>query len=753
MKVLHIIGGGDVGGAKVHVLSLVKELTSYIDVTLLSLRPGAFADEARAMGINVEVIKSSNVISDISAAIKYVNNNQFDIVHSHGSKANIFAYAIKKACKVTVVTTMHSDYKLDYMHSLSKRMTIGLLNSIVLQKLDYYIVVTSAFRKMLTDRGFEDNQIYTILNGIDFNKPLKHYSKEDFCRKYNISFSKDDILVGTAARLDPVKDIGTLLEAAKLVVQKNPNVKFLIGGEGDEEKELKIRSANLGLDKNVFFLGWLNDPYELISIIDINVMTSISEGFPYYLLEGARFSKATICSRVGGIPDLIESSVNGYLFEPRDYHTLAEHLLTLASDYSKRKDFGDRLYTKADEDFSLRAMCRTQIEIYDSIHKDIIIKANRDSFASKSKKYDVIISGYYGFGNVGDDAMLISIIDNLERQKPDISILVLSKKPEETAQSHGVRAISRQDIPAVYSAMRHTKLFIYGGGNIIQDSTSSRSLIFYLGMAWLAKKLKLKVMFYANGIGPINKSRNAEFSRKILNRADVITVRERLSFNELKKMGITKPKIVLTADAAFAVQVDKEMPIETIFVSEGIPYDGRYAGFSVRKCPGCDKSQHLKYEQSIAEIADYVYLKYNLMPVFIPMEYHADIVTIQNIASKMKTDGYIISDNHSVSETFAIIRKMDIMIAMRLHALIFAAYMNVPILGISYQPKVEGFLEYVNQPSVGNVKDITFDNMRPKVDLILQNRETIKAELAKSVEALVNKAEENSRLAVELINE
>jgi len=483
-------------------------------------------------------------------------------------------------------------------------------------------------------------------------------------------------------------------------------------------------------------------------------MTSISEGFPYYLLEGARFSKATVCSRVGGIPDLIESCVNGYLFEPRDYHTLAEQLLMLASDNSKRKDFGHRLYAKADKDFSLRAMCQTQIEIYSSIHKAVLSKVSTNSLSTlKSKKYDAIISGYYGFGNVGDDAMLGSIVDNLKLLKPDISILVLSKKPLETSRNFDVNTINRQDIFAVYSAMKRAKLFIYGGGNIIQDSTSTRSLMFYLGAAWLAKKLKLKVMFYANGIGPINKFRNAEFSRKILNMVDVITVRERLSLNELKKMGITKPKIVLTADAALAVHVDYDPALEKLFANEGMSIDSKYAGFSVRKCPGFEKNHHAKYEQTLAEIADFVYTKYNLKPVFIPMEYHVDIVTIRNIVSKMKTSSYIISDNYSVSETFAVIRKMDIMIAMRLHALIFAAYMNVPLLGISYQPKVEGFLEYVNQPSAGNVKDITFESMRSKVDFILQNRDAIKIDLAKSVETLVNKASENSRLAIELINE
>lgn len=745
MKVLHIIGGGDVGGAKVHVLSLVKELTAFIDVTLLSLRPGAFADDARAMGIKVEVIKSANVISDINSAVKYVKDNKFDIIHSHGSKANIFAYAIKRACHVPVVTTMHSDYKLDYLQSLAKRMTIGFMNSLVLRGLDYYIVVTSAFRKMLTDRGFENNRIYTILNGIDFNKPLKNYTRENFYVKYNLPLNEDDILVGIAARLTPVKGIGTLLEAARIVVRENPRIKFLIGGDGEDYKSLKAQAAQFGLDNNVFFLGWLDDPYELMSIIDISVLTSISEGFPYSILEGARFSKATISSRVGGIPDLIESSVNGYLFEPLDYKTLSGHLLELASNDDKRKEFGDKIYKKANEDFSLNAMCRTQLEIYESIHNNISVKAK--------KKYDVIISGYYGFCNVGDDAMLESIVENLKRHKPDISILVLSKKPKETARCFGVKTINRQDIFAVYWAMRNAKLFIYGGGNIIQDSTSSRSLLFYLCTAWLAKKLKLKVMFYANGIGPINRLRNAEFSRKILNMVDIITVRERLSYNEIKKMGITKPRIVLTADAALAVHVEDNVQPDKIFAGEGIPLDSKYAGFSVRKCPGFEKNQHYKYEQTIAEIADYVYTKYNLRPVFIPMEYNVDIITINNIASKMKTNSYIISQNHCISETFAIIRKMDFMLAMRLHALIFAACMNVPFIGISYQPKVEGFLEYVGQPSAGNVKDITFESLRSSVDKIMENRDAVKAQLSESIEKLIKKAEENSLLAIELINE
>ncbi len=745
MKVLHLIGGGDVGGAKVHVLSLVKELTAHIDVTLLSLRPGAFADEARAMGINVKVIKSSNIITDIRNAIQFVKKNNFDIIHSHGAKANIFAYAIKKACRIPVITTMHSDYKLDYLQSLPKRLSIGLFNSWVLRSLDYYIVVTSAFRKMLIERGFDTNSIYTILNGIDFDKKQKNYSREEFALKYKLQLKENDILVGLAARLTPVKGISTLLEAAKLVVEKNPNVKFLIGGDGEDHKSLSTRCHQLGLDNNVFFLGWLNDPYELFSVIDISVLTSISEGFPYSILEGAFFSKATVSSRVGGIPDLIDSSVNGYLFEPLDYNTLAEYLLELSLNHEKRREFGKRIYEKAYKNFSLDAMCKTQLGIYENIQRDVSNKA-------KGKKYDVIVSGYYGFGNIGDDAMLRSIVDSLKEHKPGISILALSRNPVETARNYGVSAINRKNMFKVYSSMKKAKLFVYGGGNIIQDSTSSRSLMFYLGTAWLAKKLKLKVMFYANGIGPINKSGNAEHSRKILNMADVITVRERFSYNELKRMGITAPKIALTADAAFAVNISPD-ELNDSRNFPGLSLDKKYAGFSVRRCPGFEEQQHVKYEQAIAEAADYVFNKYGLEPVFIPMEYNVDIFTIKNIISKMKTKNYIISNNHNVLETFSVIHKMDIMVSMRLHALIFAAYLKVPFIGISYQPKVDGFLEYIEQPSAGSVKEISLERLRSKIDNAIKNREPIKAVLEDSVENLISKARENSNYAIELISE
>lgn len=220
MKVLHLIGGGDVGGAKVHVLSLVKELSKHIDVKIISFRPGIFADEACEMGINIEVVKSGNFIKDVKKVAHIIKNEGYEIIHSHGAKANMFALIAKRLTHLPTVTTVHSDYRLDYMHSIYKKLSFGSMNAIALRFIDYYIGVSSNFKQMLITRKFNPDRIFKLYNGMDFNKELKNYSREEFSEKYNLKLKEEDIVVGIAARLYPVKGINTLIDAAALAIKK-----------------------------------------------------------------------------------------------------------------------------------------------------------------------------------------------------------------------------------------------------------------------------------------------------------------------------------------------------------------------------------------------------------------------------------------------------------------------------------------------------------------------------------------------------
>ena len=742
MKVLHLIGGGDVGGAKTHVLHLVKELGKHIDVKIISFREGVFAEDARQMGIDIEVVKRGNVIKDIKRVIQIVKEGGFQIIHSHGAKANMISIIVKYFTHAATVTTVHSDYRLDYMHSIIKSLTFGMINTISLRFIDFYIGVSKNFKEMLIKRKFNPINIFTVYNGVDFNAPSKNYSRESFAEKYRIPINENDIIVGIAARLYPVKNIGTLIDAAKIVVNSNPFVKFIIGGDGEERKMLEDKASSLGLNNNVFFTGWLNDPYELMGIVDISVLTSISESFAYSILEGARFSKATISTCVGGIPDLIESGENGYLFNPGDYKKLAEYILELADNKEKRDLMGEKIFQKAKRDFSLENMCKTQLDIYNRVLK-------RTEHTRKTKlSYDLVIAGYYGFNNIGDEALLMAIIQNLKLYIEDIKIIVLSNNPEETKLSYGVNAINRFNIIKIARAMRKSRMFMYGGGTLIQENTSTRSLIYYLGMIWIAKKAGIKVMLYANGIEPINKYINKKLTRNIINHVDIITLREQTSKTELQKLGINKPQIIVTADPAFTVNPCSVSEADRIFHEEGIGNEGPFIGFSVRKWEG-----YRSYVEVIARAADYVCRKYGAKPVFIPMQHPDDLKIIKLIVSKMEYNGYIIENKYSISQVMGITSKLDMLAGMRLHALIFAVSQCVPVVGLVYQPKVAWLLDYIEQPSAsaGDVKILDFDNFKNVIDFVWENRFSIKKHFEQVTVKLQDKSIKNAQIAVSIL--
>jgi len=369
MKVLHLIGGGDIGGAKVHVLSLVKELGKKIDVKIVAFRPGVFYEEAQDMGIDIEIVRTGSIITDVLKVKKIIKNGNFQIIHAHGSKGNLVASILKIFCKIPAITTIHSDYRLDYMGSIWRTCTLGFINKIALRFMDYYIAVSNNFKEMLVKRKFNPDRIFILYNGTDFSQPLKNYSKEEFIKKYNIPISGNDMVVGILARLDPVKGLDIFLKGAKLVLEKRPEVKFLIAGEGEQRSNLINLSKKLGISDSVFFLGWVTDPYEFMSNVDIPALTSLSESFSYTILESAMLKKTIVSSDVGGISDLIEHGKNGFLFAPGDYNALSDYIIKLIDSSELRAKMGQKLHEKASSKFSLENMVNTQLDIYNKVQE------------------------------------------------------------------------------------------------------------------------------------------------------------------------------------------------------------------------------------------------------------------------------------------------------------------------------------------------------------------------------------------------
>lgn len=365
IKVLHLISGGDSGGAKTHIYSLMKGFENKIDAKIICFISGPFYEEAKELGIDIELIeqKSRFDMKPMKKILDRVEKDGYDLIHCHGARANFNALFIRKDIKIPMITTLHSDYLLDFKDSFIKDKIFTPLNVYALKKFPFYIAITKRFRNMLVERGFKEENIFVAYNGIDLDKIETKVSKEEFLGRYDLLKYKDRLLFVFAARLDLVKDHMTLLRAIKKKKEVLGNCHFLLAGQGPEEGRLKDYVKENGLEDLVSFLGQVKDPFSLFGAGDINILTSESESFPYALLEGAKEKIPFIATDVGGIAEM--AGPNGAeLFAPHDAEALGQILETFAKNPEKRLSMGQDLYHYVRENFSNQAMALNHQEIY-----------------------------------------------------------------------------------------------------------------------------------------------------------------------------------------------------------------------------------------------------------------------------------------------------------------------------------------------------------------------------------------------------
>ena len=703
MKVIHLISGGDSGGAKTHVLSLLQNLNQTITAQLVCFRDGPFAEEARSRGIPTEIMGGNNIPRLQRQLKAYIRAGGYQLIHCHGSRANMVGALLRRSTGLPVVSTIHSDYRLDYMGRPLSRLTFGTINAWALRHLDYRIGVSDAMVDLLISRGFPPDRFYAIYNGIDFTPPPAQGERLPYLRSLGVDADEDSVVVGIAARLNPVKDMATLVRGYAAACRTCPRLRLVIAGEGPEREKLGALAQELGV--NVTFAGWISGGMDqFYSALDINALTSLSETFPYALTEGARFRLATVASAVGGIPDLIDSGVNGCLFQPGDWQTLGEHLAALGSNDTLRRQLGEKLYEKASSKFSIQKTVDTQLHIYQEIlRRHSRPKATRDG---------VVICGAYGRGNAGDDAILEAILQEMALIDPDMPATVLSKEPKSTRLAYRVRSVSRTNMFAWHSAMRHAKLYINGGGSLIQDVTSRRSLWFYLLNIVVAKRCGCKVQMYGCGIGPVTRENHRRLAARVLNRyVDVITLREPDSREELRAMGVTKPEILLTADPALTLRKAEDDQIDSVLLRAGIPPQGRYLCFALRQWRGFEEKAPL-----FGAAARYAYKTYGLIPVFTAVEKHLDPAAARLAAQGLDIPHYFLDDAGGAGTIIGALSRMEAVVSMRLHALIFAAGQGIPLAGVVYDPKVSAFLRYTGQDNFTSLENLTEAALRAMID-------------------------------------
>lgn len=357
----------------------------------------------------------------------------------------------------------------------------------------------------------------------------------------------------------------------------------------------------------------------------------------------------------------------------------------------------------------------------------------------------IVISGYYGFSNAGDEAALSAIVRGLKLQA-DVDITVFSASPEETAKLHGVRALPRMSVSQVAGALKDCDLLISGGGSLIQDATSLRSLIYYLAVISLAKRYRRKVMILGQGIGPLRRSISRRLVRKALAGVDLITVRDAQSAELLAKMEIGPVRV--TADPTFTLEPCSEEEVLHLLNETGLSDQDDVIAVSLRKLdylPGIPD-----FSPDIMGLLADEARKLPAKLLLVGMQSPDDLVLAKEIGEK--TGIAYQSRQWTPEQMLGALGKCRLVVGMRLHSLIFAASAGVPFLGIAYDPKVESFAAATGQLYM-TVEEAFAGQLADNVTRIWGIRDQLVARLTTTVPAMRQAAEENTRLAAELISD
>ena len=356
--------------------------------------------------------------------------------------------------------------------------------------------------------------------------------------------------------------------------------------------------------------------------------------------------------------------------------------------------------------------------------------------------YNILISGYYGFDNIGDESILRTLITSLREKIPDCSLTVLSHNPASTREKYGVEAVERMSPGAILRAVRQCDMLISGGGSLLQDVTSSKSIHYYLFIIRLAKLLGKKVFIYSQGIGPIDHAFNRRATARALKKADGIVVRDERSAKLLEQIGLPQERIVITADPVIRMKRPDRTVGREILARAGIKKDGRLTvGWAIR-----EKNRDSAFVREITECIRWLRENYDAESVLIPFHYEEDREVCSVIAERTNGAAKCLSEKYLSEDMLSIIGNMDVLVGVRLHSMIYAAIMGVPIIGVSYDPKCTAFLNSVGLDSLSTRETFSAEAFKAEFARVLETGKEQTAAVAENMRRLQKELDTNEEM-------
>jgi len=747
-KVLMTLMGMEIGGAETHVLELSKTLQRMgLDVHVVS-NGGIYVKELEECGIkhyrvplhNKQFI---NVFSSYRAIRKIIVENDIRLVHAHARIPAFICGLLQRRLDFQLVTTVHGQFSVAF--PFNRLSNWGDRVFAVSQDLKEYL---------LTHYRVMEEDIRLTVNGIDTNRFSPDTDPDGLVAE--ISLKPDTKKIVSVSRLDTLDAISlpahALIEAAEELAHDWP-IEIIIVGSGDDFDSIKAKADAVNKrvgEKLIHVTGQRTDINRFLAIADVFVncarasLEAMSAARPVILAGGAGY--------IGILSEETKDAAVNTNFTCRGYQAVTGAKLVadigklLSKSDTERAALGAMGRELIKNLYSLERMATDSIEVYEEMLKSPPPPqlSRRQLRRRKENRNNVVISGYYGYNNSGDDIILQSIVQNLQAHRENLSLTVLSLNPKETRAQFGVNAIHRFNFFSVYRVLRKTGLLITGGGNLIQDETSTKSLIYYLFVINTARRLGAKNMFYAKGIGPVYRPINVNRARRALNQVDLITLREPESLEALSQIGVRGPEVHVTADAAFALPPvsDDNETLAKLGINK--PFFAINLRSWQHNPPGL--------EEQVAAFADHVVETYGYQAVFVPMRVDQDADISYRIMALMKQQSIFIEPApQDFNQARAIMGAADFALAMRLHALIYAMGKGVPSIGLVYSPKIRQFMESVGQSWHMPVEETQADRLMAFAKSIHDDKENISMSIYKAISDLRALSEKNARLCVELI--
>ncbi|WP_141335942.1 polysaccharide pyruvyl transferase CsaB [Paenibacillus sp. tmac-D7] len=352
----------------------------------------------------------------------------------------------------------------------------------------------------------------------------------------------------------------------------------------------------------------------------------------------------------------------------------------------------------------------------------------------------IVISGYYGFNNSGDEAVLQSILLALqeqgERQGVRLTPVVLSVNPEWTSNTYGVEAVHRMRIRDVWGALRSADGLISGGGSLLQDETSPKTIPYYIAVIRLAQWLGKPVFIYAQGIGPVHRKLFYGWIRSAFRRSEAITVRDEESKALLGRMGISASSVDVVPDPVMGLSLrGGGQPTETRSLAAN-----PVIGVSVRFWNE-DRSELHAAADALRTVLERSGASIRFLPFHLPADEQASLYVQDLLGEIYKHRISVVRNVTHPQDMLAEVASCDILLGMRLHALIYAASRSVPMVGLSYDPKIDQFLNRLGMKSAANTKQPNADALAAEMLRLLSEREAWRREKQPAIERLKQEAQ------------